>query len=352
MTIDDIKGFLKNYDGEEINIMEVCGSHTAAIASLGIPELLSDKILLISGPGCPVCVTPSSYIDRLIELALTPGYAVVTFGDLMRVPGSEGSLLEARTRGAEVVMVYSPLDTISYAKKSPEKVFVFAAVGFETTAPVYAELVKRITEEDIKNIHLLTAIKTMPPVIRNIIEKGLSDGRCAIDGFLAPGHVSVITGYGVYEEVAKSFGIPFVVAGFTGERLLLAIYDLVKMKDRGEVKNDYPSVVTKEGSAKAGALVKRYFMPHDAVWRGLGRIKDSGLVLKDEFKYLDEGSIYLDNDDKLNNACICDRVLTGQNKPFDCPLFGKVCNPQAPQGACMVSKEGSCNSYYVNRRKR
>ena len=261
----------------------------------------------------------------------------------MRVPGSRESLLDARSRGAEVVMVYSPLDCIDIAEKSPEKIFVFAAVGFETTAPVYAQLIDRVIKAGIENIHILTAIKTMPAVIGRIMENG-----APIDGFLAPGHVSVITGYDAFSDIARVYAIPFVVAGFTGERLLVALFDLVKNRGRGLVKNDYPSVVTREGNLKAKELTDKYFKPCGAVWRGLGKIKGSGLILREEYSHLDEGSVFLDEDIKLNKACICDRVLTGSKNPAECPLFGRGCTPSSPQGACMVSREGSCFTHFVN----
>ena len=345
--LEEIKYFLKYYDGPDMNIMEVCGSHTRAIAENGIPGMLSERIHLLSGPGCPVCVAPSSYIDRLIELALEPKTVVAAFGDLIRVPGSERSLSEAKGEGAKVEMLYSPLDMLELATQNPDRLYVFAAVGFETTTPVFAELLHRAEEEGVENIRLLTAIKTMPPVIQYLME-----ADAPIDGFLAPGHVSVITGSDAFLPLAKRYDIPFVVSGFSGERLLLALYDLVSCRGRGVVRNDYPSVVSAEGNLAAKAEVNRYFETATAVWRGMGAIPNSGLILKEKYKKYDAGSETLTEDERKNKACICHEILAGKKKPFECALFGKICTPLQPQGACMVSQEGSCFSYYSHQRER
>lgn len=344
--LDSVKRFLKNYDGPEMNIMEICGSHTAAIAKNGIPSLLSPKIHLISGPGCPVCVTPSSYIDRLISLAGMKGHCVVTFGDLIRVPGSGESLASARGKGARVAMVYSPMDIIPMAEKEPETIFVFAAVGFETTTPVYALLMQELTEKKITNVRLLTALKTMPPVV----EKLCGDGA-PVNGFLAPGHVCTVSGYAAYEPLAEKYGIPFGVAGFSGQGLLIAITGIVKNCGKGVVKNYYPMVVSREGNREAQTLTDRYFEPAPAVWRGLGMIEGSGRVLREPYREYDAGSFDLTEDRQANPACRCSEVLTGRVRPQECPLFGKVCTPMTPQGACMVSQEGSCFTYLTAGRR-
>lgn len=346
MDIEAIKKYLKNYDGPDRNIMEVCGSHTEAVAKYGIPSLLSPKLHLLSGPGCPVCVTTSSYIDRLVQLSKEKDTCVVSFGDLIRVPGSKMSLSEAKGGGARVEMVYSPMDVLSLAAKEPETTFVFAAVGFETTTPVYALLMDILCREaDKRNIRLLTSIKTMPEVIRHLME-----GGAPIDGFLAPGHVSVVTGSEVFRPIAEEYGIPFGVSGFGAEELLIAIYGIVRHFGEGVVRNYYPSVVTPEGNKKAEEMVSRYFEKTDAVWRGMGKVAGSGRMLREEYKGYDAGSDGLERDEKINPACHCDEVLMGKRKPPECPLFGKVCNPMHPQGACMVSTEGSCFSYYANNR--
>ena len=342
--LDEIKDYLKSYDGDEKIIMEVCGTHTASISENGIHAMLSPKIKLISGPGCPVCVTVAAYIDRLVELALTPDTTVVTFGDMMRVKGSEKSLRDAMAEGASVKMVYSPFDIIDMAREKSDRQFVFAAVGFETTAPVYALIIERLVEEDVKNVKLLTALKTMPQAIRAV-----TDGDTKITGFLAPGHVSTITGHKLFEEMAKELNLPFVTAGFGGEELLAAIYALTKLKG-GVSLNMYPSVVTYDGNTAAQDKVNKYFELCDAAWRGMGIIENSGIQLRKEYEQFDAGSAELCNDKLYNSACACGDVIAGKKAPRSCPLFGKICTPDTPQGACMVSQEGSCFHHYVNNR--
>lgn len=342
----EIIDYLKNYDGPEINIMEVCGSHTAAIAKNGIPRMLSPKIHLISGPGCPVCVTPSAYVDKLLELAENPKNCIATFGDLIRVPGSTKNLSIASGEGARVEMVYSPMDVISLAKENPDTNYIFAAVGFETTTPVYALLMETLIQEKIENVQLLTAIKTMPEVIDYVCDSG-----SGVNAFIAPGHVSVVTGSKIYKPIAEKYQIPFGVSGFAGKEMLTALYGIVKARGRGVVMNFYPSVVSENGNENALALIDKYFEKAPAVWRGMGRIEGSGKVLKAEYAKYDAGSKGLDEDIKQNKACNCADVLVGKIRPYQCPLFGKVCTPETPQGACMVSTEGSCFSYLTSNRK-
>lgn len=348
--LDEIRDYLAGYDGPEARIMEVCGSHTAAISKLGIPSLLSEKIRLISGPGCPVCVTPTAYIDRLIELSLEPGNCVCTFGDLLRVPGSRGqgvrTLNHARGQGGRVQMVYSPMDVLPLAEQDRATTWYFAAVGFETTTPVYALLLKTLEEKGVQNVKLVTALKTMPSAIDALCADG-----ARIDAFLAPGHVSVVTGSRIFEPLAERYHLPFVVSGFKGGELLSAIYAAVRSVGQGRVINLYPSVVTREGNEAAQALVNRYFQPCDAVWRGMGSIPASGMKLRPGFACYEGGSDGL-KEDNANPGCRCGRVLSGKCSPHDCPLFGKACTPLDPQGACMVSTEGSCFQYYTNHRDR
>ena len=336
---------LKNYDGDEVRIMEVCGTHTAAISENGIPSMLSPKIKLISGPGCPVCVTVTAVIDRLVELSLTENTCVLTFGDLIRVKGSKMSLADAKAEGAKVRMLYSPMESIALAKENPGTNYVFAAIGFETTTPVYAMVIEKAMAENITNLKLLTSLKTMPEVIRWVV-----NNAGGIDGFIAPGHVAAVTGEGVFKDLAKELGIPFVVSGFEGEQLLLTIYALVKMKGKGGFKNLYKQVVTPNGNEKAKECVERYFECSDSSWRGMGKIKGSGMVLREEFRTYDAGSIGLD-EDHMPPGCSCEKVLVGKISPAQCPLFGKSCTPDNAHGACMVSTEGSCYNYYISGRK-
>lgn len=341
----DIRGFLKNYDGPAVSLMEVCGTHTASISKNGIVRMLSPNIRLVSGPGCPVCVTVTAYIDRLAALSLEPHTTVLTFGDLMRVPGGTMSLNDAKAAGGSVRMVYSPLDALRIASADPKTTYVFAAVGFETTAAVYASLLEEAERSQISNFKLLTSLKVMPPVI---------DWVCAnqggIDGFIAPGHVSVITGCKIYQPLADRYGIPFVVSGFEGGQLLETIYALVKLRGRPRVMNLYPSVVREDGNGEAKRAMARCFEPCPAAWRGMGIIPESGLRLRGEFARFDAGSDGLEEDRSFHTDCRCAQVLTGAVSPTQCPLFGRACTPQTPQGACMVSQEGSCYNYYISGR--
>ncbi len=345
MNINDVIKALKEYNGDDITLMEVCGTHTASISENAIPSLISDRIHLISGPGCPVCVTVSDYVDRLIELALN-GNVIVTFGDMIRVPGSKKALKDIKFEGADIRMVYSPMETIALAKAEPEKNFVFAAVGFETTTPIYALLLDEIIKQKAENIRLLTALKTMPNVIAALCEK---DSK--IDGFLAPGHVATITGSNAFVPLAKKYGLPFAVSGFEAEEILSAIYALVKLRGQGKVINLYKSAVSSDRNQKAFEIVHKYFEEYDAPWRGLGTVKGSGMALKDEYSKYDAGSRLLTNDYSYQKGCSCGEIISGLKKPCDCPLYGKICTPENPKGACMVSNEGSCFNYITNNRK-
>lgn len=336
---------LKEYDGEPLVFMEVCGTHTAAISENGIPDIISDKIRLVSGPGCPVCVTVAAYIDKLIQLSKRENYCVVTFGDMIRVMGSSESLRAASADGGRVEMVYSPLDVLKLAKAETETVFVFAAVGFETTTPAYALLIEELENNNIQNVRLLTALKTMPAVIEKICEEANN-----IAGFIAPGHVSVITGSGPYQTLSQKTGLPYVISGFSGEELLISIAALIKIHNTPRVINMYPMAVTEEGNEIARKKVSQYFEPCDAAWRGLGIIANSGMRLRREYLKYDAGSEGLTEDFLYNEACSCPQVITGKIAPTQCPLFGKACTPEVPKGACMVSTEGSCFNYFVNGR--
>ncbi len=277
--LNDYKKFLAEYEGPPLTLMEICGTHTAEISRNGIPGMLSKKIRLISGPGCPVCVTVTDYIDKLVKLSLEPCCCVVSFGDMLRVKGSKKSLSDARAEGGSVRMVYSPLDMLAFAQSDPKTTYIFAAVGFETTIPVYALLLKEAEASGLQNIRLLTSLKTMPPAVNWICRD-----NPGIDGFLAPGHVSVITGSRAFFPLAQAYHIPFAVAGFTGEQILAAIAALVQNRGKGVVKNLYRSAVTEDGNQKAQALINRYFVPCDAAWRGLGVIPGSGMALRQEYQ--------------------------------------------------------------------
>ncbi|MDO4542507.1 MAG: hydrogenase formation protein HypD [Bacillota bacterium] len=345
MNSEKIIKYLKEYDGPEVKLMEVCGTHTAAIFKSGIRSLISPKIHLISGPGCPVCVTPAAYIDMCIQYAEKDSHVLYTFGDMIKVPGTGQSLAQAKGEGTKVELMFSPVEVVEKAKSDPDTTYVVAAVGFETTIPTYGVALSLAIEEGVKNIKFITALKSTIPAV---------DWICAnekdIDGFICPGHVSVITGSHVFEPLAVKYQKPFVVAGFEGEHLLAVIYDLVRQieTDRAEVKNLYQNAVSTRGNLKALAITEKYFHPGTAVWRGLGEIPDSGMYLRDEYKEYDAGSYGLDEDIKLPKSCRCADVIVGRINPVECPMFGKGCDPMRPYGPCMVSTEGACGIWYRN----
>jgi hydrogenase expression/formation protein HypD len=345
MDIDDATTFLKNYDGPRLSIMEVCGTHTAAIFKTGVRSLLSPKIRLVSGPGCPVCVTPAAYIDRCVALSKTESHVVMSFGDMLKVPGTRGSLADARSEGGRAEMMYSPFEALTRAKRDPGTIFALAAVGFETTVPAYALVLEEALSQGIENIRLVTALKSVIPALEWISENG------GADGFICPGHVSVITGAGVYARLAARYGKPFVVAGFEGEHIVAAIYAIVRALSAGRpavARNLYPSAVSEEGNAKARALTAKYFEPCTAFWRGLGSMADSGLCLRKEYARFDGGGREADEDDALPAGCRCADVITGRIDPGECPAFGGACRPESPLGPCMASAEGACGIWHGN----
>lgn len=335
------KEIIESYDGEKIRIMEVCGTHTHEIFRLGIRKILPPQIELISGPGCPVCVTPVGYIDEAVMLALEKDAVICTFGDLIRVPGTKMSLSDARSKGAKIQIVYTPLDAVELAKKNPEKQYVFLAVGFETTTPAACLAVKRAKEENLSNFSLLVANKTMPNAYEAL--KG------SADAFLYPGHVNAITGTKLCEELTKE-GVSGVVAGFTAKELLTALAVIIEKSKTGKpfFVNCYPRVVKSEGNLPAQKLIAEVMESCDSEWRGLGIIKNSGQKLRKEYKSYDACLKFQlpKIEGRSNPACRCGEVLQGKCKPSDCKVFGKACNPQHPVGACMVSNEGACSAYY------
>lgn len=346
MDIKEIIDYLNAYDGKKLKIMEVCGTHTAAIFKNGIRSLISDRIKLISGPGCPVCVTPTAYIDRCIEYASKENHTLLTFGDMMKVPGEKGSLSEVKGNGnVNIQIMYSPFEAIDKAKANPDITYVIAAVGFETTAPAYALMIKEARREGIENIKLVTALKKAIPALQWICEN-----QEDVDGFICPGHVSVITGSRVYEPLARCYNKPFVVAGFEAEHILAAIYRIVRQLESGEAKaeNLYKNAVKQSGNEKAVEVMEYAFEEGPAIWRGLGIIEDSGLYLTGPFSRYDGGSRDLYEDMELPSECRCGDVIVGRMNPDQCPMFGKKCSPMNPFGPCMVSSEGACGIWYRN----
>ncbi len=341
-NISEIIAFLHDYDGPELRLMEVCGTHTDSIFKNGIRSLISPKIKLISGPGCPVCVTSAAYIDKACSLSRENGCRVYTFGDMMKVAGSRGSLAAAKAEGADIRIMYSPMEVLEKAAEDTETMHVVAAVGFETTVPAYALLLEKCIERGLGNVKLLTSLKSIFPALDYVCRSNNN-----IDGFIGPGHVSVITGEEAYEELGRKYKKPFVITGFSAEHILLSIYDLVRqvLQKSFKVHNLYGSVVRREGNRKAAFMIDKYFDRADAMWRGLGRIEGSGYRLKEKYRAFE---IEYDDSaaDELAKGCSCGDVIMGKINPNECKMFGSICTPQKPMGPCMVSAEGSCGIWY------
>ena len=342
------KEYLQSYDGRPLRIMEVCGTHTSSIFKSGIRSFLSPKIKLVSGPGCPVCVTVPDYIDRCIEIAKRPDYEIICFGDLLKIPGSRRTLSEAKSAGGRIRMAWSPFDTLTLAAENPETTFVVAAIGFETTAPAFALLLEEAIEQGIKNIRLLTSLKSALAAMDWICASGED-----IDAFLCPGHVSVVTGSDAYKPLAEKYGKPFIIAGFEGEHLLSAIRAAAEgaAEGRSGVRNLYPEAVRAEGNIKARKIIDRYFDLEDDIWRGLGTVAKSGYYLRERFFAYDmqdsmDGS---ERSGSLPDGCRCGDVILGRIDPDECPLFGTSCDPSHAAGPCMVSSEGACGTWYRSR---
>ena len=332
--------YLREYDGKPVRVMEVCGTHTSTAAKAGLRSLLPSNVRLISGPGCPVCLAASAYIDKLCELA-ADGCIVASFGDLLRVRGKSGSLLDMKAKGARVEMVYSPLDALKLARAHPESTVVMAAVGFETTAPAYALALETAMAEALSNFKLLTALKRLIPAM---------EALCAddsVDAFITPGHVAAVIGSDVFIPLAQRFRKPMVVAGFGAEDMLAAVCLLISKLDTGYAANLYGEVVRPQGNARALAILDKYFEPGEAYWRGLSVIPESGFYLKKEYAAFDAGSRRLYDDAADGGGCRCGEVLTGKIDPAECPLFGSACTPENAFGPCMVSAEGACGIRYT-----
>ncbi len=329
----------------DYRFMEVCGGHTAAIHRFGIPSLLPENINLISGPGCPVCVTGTDFIDRAIACSADDRVIIATFGDLLRVPGSVSSLEKTRSAGADIRIVHSGLEALELARANRECRIIFLGIGFETTAPGTAVTIKQAGQENTGNFFLLCAHKVMPPAIEAII-----NGGTTIDGFICPGHVAAITGSSVFSFIAEKYGLGCVVAGFEPVDLLMSVLMLVRqtndLSPRLEVQ--YSRVVSSEGNTVARGHLSAVFETCNSVWRGFGVIPRSGLKLKKEYERFDAGLTIpvTAADQEENGFCICGKILRGLLTPADCPLFGDICTPDNPLGSCMVSGEGTCNAWY------
>jgi hydrogenase expression/formation protein HypD len=328
-----------------VQLMEVCGTHTVSLFRTGVKSLLPESVKLISGPGCPVCVTSQGYIDTALEIAMNSDAIIATYGDMMRVPGRLGCLAGNRASGAEVQVCYSARDALALAVKNPDKKVVWIGVGFETTAPTTAAMLLEAKRKGIENVFALVSHKLVIPAMQTV----LSAGEVVVDGFLCPGHVSVIIGEDAYQPILE-FGKPCVIAGFEAQNMLEGILALLKQikEKRAEVENVYGVAVSKKGNQVAWKFVEEVFDVADDDWRAMGTLPQSGLKLKEEYKKFDalaEFGLEM-GEDYDPPGCLCGQVIQGKAKPIDCKLFGAVCTVYKPVGPCMVSSEGTCAAWY------
>lgn len=327
-------------------IMEVCGGQTHTILQYGIEDLLPDCIELLHGPGCPVCVTPIELIDTAISIAKHPDVILCSYGDMLRVPGSAGDLLIARAVGADVRIVYSPLDALSIAQKAPDRRVVFFAVGFETTAPANAMAAHQAKRLGLRNFSLLCSHVTVPPVMESIL--GSSDNQ--IQAFIGPGHVCCIMGVEEYENLSRKYNIPIVIAGFEPLDIMNAVWQCIRQLESGQasVQNEYSRAVKREGNAAAMAVLADVFAISDKNWRGLGVVQASGFRMSEHYADFDAERIFSVSRQPVqeSSVCISGQILKGLRKPYECSAFGRECTPETPLGATMVSSEGTCANYY------
>lgn len=338
---------IKRTSRTPVNFMEFCGSHTVSIFRYGIRQVLPETVTTLSGPGCPICVTANVDLDKAIALARTPNVIIASFGDVLRVPGSFTSLQAVRAEGADIRVIYSAMDAVQIARENPNRQIVLLGIGFETTAPTIAASIVQAKEEDLDNFSVLSWHKLSPPGMKALLDAG----DVALDGLICPGHVSIITGSQAWEFIARDYGIPCVVAGFEPLDILQCVSMLVTQVENGEAKVEiaYTRGVQREGNVIAQELMDRVFEPCSAQWRGMGEIPASGLKLREEFSKFDAEEVFniMPGPTREPAGCICGEVLRGVSAPIDCPLFGKSCTPENPVGACMVSSEGSCFTYYL-----
>jgi hydrogenase expression/formation protein HypD len=343
--LEELKELSDNI-GKPLKLMEVCGTHTVEIFRHGIRNIIPRNITLLSGPGCPVCVTSVRDVDMAIAIAQNPGVILATFGDMMRVPGGNGSMLDARSEGADIRVLYSPLDALTLAQKEHDREVVFFATGFETTSPLIAGTIAHAEKAGIRNFCIYVAHKLVPPALKALLDSP----DVSVDGFILPGHVSTIIGRKPYEFVASQYKKPSVITGFEAAEIIEGILMIVRQiaQKRAEIEIQYRTVVREEGNPRAVELLEKYFEPADAYWRGIGVIPKSGLVLKEQYAAFDAAGKF---DPHVPEAaepelCSCGDILRGAKVPSECPLFGTACTPDAPVGPCMVSTEGSCAAYF------
>lgn len=327
-----------------LRLMEICGTHTMAIAKTGLKSLLPEKVSLISGPGCPVCVTPAGEMDAVFDLCSRPEVTVSVYGDLLRVPGSRRgeSLFQKRALGASVEAVYSPMDALQFAKTHPEREVVFAGVGFETTAPGTAACILEAEREGITNFSVFCLLKRTEPALRALI----ASNDFSVNGFLCPGHVAAITGSESFSFLPREYNLPAVVSGFEAADLLYSVLELVRMaaEGRAELKNEYVRLVQPEGNPAALRMMDQVLEPCDSHWRGLGLVKDGGMAIRKEYERFDAGRKFAVRAETAEEipGCCCAQIIRGVKLPKECPLFGRECTPTDPVGPCMVSGEGAC----------
>ena len=337
---------IEKWAPEQATLMEVCGTHTVAIARNGLRTMMPEGIRLASGPGCPVCVTSNKDIDAVIALSRVPGVTIATFGDMTRVPGSTSSLLKEQAQGRSINIVYSPLDALTLAKENPDEQIVFVGVGFETTTPLVAMAIKRAKAMGLKNFSVFVAHKNMPGALETIV----ADPALKVNALILPGHVSTIIGVKPYEFLAQKYGIPGVITGFEPVDVLQGIAMIMRQlhEGRAEIEIAYSRGVMKEGNPVALAAIEEVFETVDATWRGLGVIPGSGYAIRDEYKEFDAFARFSPEVEPTQEpkGCRCGDVLRGIMAPNECPLFRKVCTPENPIGPCMVSSEGSCAAYF------
>jgi len=328
------------------NLMEFCGGHTHAILRYGIRQLVPKTVELRSGPGCPVCVTASTDLDKAIALAHLPGVIITTFGDMIRVPGSYSSLQKTKAEGADIRVVYSTIDAVEIAKATPQKSVIFIGIGFETTAPTVAASILKAQQERIENFYVLSLNKLTPPVMKALLDSGETE----LDGIVCPGHVSVIIGSHPYEFIPRDYGVACVISGFEPLDVLLCIDKLVEQIERGEPKVEiaYPRGVKPEGNTKARQLMDDVFEIGEANWRGIGTVPKSGLRIRQEYERFDANKAFSVSrkPSREPKGCRCGDVIRGAATPMECQLFKKICTPETPVGPCMVSSEGACAAYY------
>jgi hydrogenase expression/formation protein HypD len=328
-----------------VQLMEVCGTHTVSIFRYGIRDLLPNHIKLVSGPGCPVCVTPNDDIDLAIALCREQEVILTTFGDMMRVPGSTSSLQKEKAEGMDIRIIYSSLEVLKIAQENPEKKVIFFAIGFETTTPTIAIAISRTRKEKIKNLFFLNSQKRIPPAIRSLLQAD----RVKIDGFILPGHVSTIIGMNPYQFIAKEFGRPAVITGFEPLDILQGIWMLLKQieENRSSIEIQYRRAVRDEGNPIALKKIDEVFEIDEGQWRGLGLIPDSGYCFRESYKEMDVRNFDVKVEpSREHSGCLCGEVLQGIKSPLECYLFKEVCYPENPVGPCMVSVEGTCHTYY------